>query len=326
MIITRAPFRVSFFGGGTDYPEWFKKNEGAFISLAIDKYAYITLRVKPTFLEKRFRVSWRLQEDVSKISQIKHPIVKHSLQANKFNEGIDITYLGDLPGGTGMGSSSSFTVALNHALMIAKGNNPSPFDLAKFSYFIERDKLKEIIGIQDQIAASYGGFNFVKIKKDGNFTINKIALSNNSMKTFEGRMFILYTGISRRASSVAEKQIKDIQKKEKVMTEMQKFVEEGYNYIINEKFDDFGKLLHENWLLKKSINKVITNTRIDELYDFGIKNGAIGGKLLGAGSGGFLLFFCKNFKARDKLIKKFGKNEVLKISESSSGSEIIFKE
>ena len=120
MIITRAPFRVSFFGGGTDYVEWFSKHGGSFLSLAIDKYAYITLRVKPSFLEKRYRVSWRLQEDVSKISQIKHPIVRHSLLYNKFKDGVDITYLGDLPSGTGMGSSSAFTVALNHALLLAQ--------------------------------------------------------------------------------------------------------------------------------------------------------------------------------------------------------------
>tara|TARA_B100001057_G_scaffold481432_1_gene555468 strand:- start:388 stop:1368 length:981 start_codon:yes stop_codon:yes gene_type:complete len=326
MIITRAPFRVSFFGGGTDYPEWFKKNGGAFLSLAINKYAYITLRVKPTFLEKRYRISWRLQEDVSKISQIKHPIVRHSLLANKFNTGVDITYLGDLPGGTGVGSSSSFTVALNHALMSAKKIRPSASRLAKFSYFIERNKLKEIIGVQDQIAAAHGGFNYVKIKKDGNYTIKKINLSNEAKKNFEGRIFILYTGISRRASSVAEKQIKDIQKKNEIMLEIQNYVKQSYDYIIKEKFNDFGKLLHENWMLKKSINKVISNQRIDELYEIGIRNGAIGGKLLGAGSGGFLLFFCKDSKARNKLAKRFGEDEVLYISESLSGSEIIFKE
>ena len=326
MIITRAPFRVSFFGGGTDYPEWYKKNGGAFLSLAINKYAYITLRVKPTFLEKRYRVSWRLQEDVSKISQIKHPIVKHSLLANKFNSGVDITYLGDLPGGTGVGSSSSFTVALNHALMSAKKLHPSASKLAKFSYFIERNKLKEIIGVQDQIAAAHGGFNYVKIKKDGNYTIKKIKLSKEAKKNFEDRILILFTGISRRASSVAEKQIKDIEKKSEIMLEIQNYVKQSYDYIIKEKFNDFGKLLHENWMLKKSINKVISNPRIDELYEDGIRNGATGGKLLGAGSGGFLLFFCNDSKARNKLAKRFGKNEVLYISESLSGSEIIFKE
>ncbi len=325
MIITRAPFRVSFFGGGTDYPEWFSKNGGAFLSLSIDKYAYITLRVKPAFLEKRYRVSWRLQEDVSKISQIKHPIVKHSLISNNFSDGVDITYLGDLPGGSGVGSSSSFTVALNHALMTAKKKKVSPRKLTKFSYMIERDKLREVIGIQDQIAASYGGFNYVSIKKDGNFKVNKISLSNTRMKNFEDRIFILYTGISRRASSVAERKVKSIQKKEKLLFEMLNFVKDGYNMLHNNEFNDFGKLLHENWHLKKSISSVISNSRIDEMYEYGIDKGALGGKLLGAGSGGFLLFFCKNVKERNKLASKFDKNEVLFISKSKSGSEVIFE-
>ena len=178
MIITRAPFRVSFFGGGTDYEEWYSKHGGSFLSLAINKYAYITIRVKPDFLEKRFRVSWRLQEDVSKISQIKHPIVRHSLLMNNFKAGVDITYLGDLPSGTGMGSSSAFTVALNHALLTAKNIKPNAKELAKFAYQVERKKLKEVIGIQDQIASAYGGFNFVEIKKSGKFKINKVNLSN----------------------------------------------------------------------------------------------------------------------------------------------------
>ena len=326
MIITRAPFRISFFGGGTDYPEWFSKKGGGFLSLAINKYAYVTLRVKPAFLEKRFRVSWRLQEDVSKISQIKHPIVKHSLIANSFKHGVDITYLGDLPGGSGIGSSSSFTVALNHALMVSKKKKVLPRELAKFSFMIEREKLKEVIGIQDQIAASFGGLNYVTIKKDGVFKVTPVSLSNTRMKNFEDRIFILYTGISRRASTVAEKKVKSFQKKEKILQEMFKFVKEGYDNLQKNEYDDFGRLLHENWQLKKSISNVISNTRIDEIYEYGLNKGALGGKLLGAGSGGFLLFFCKNLNERNKLAKRFNKNEVLFVSKSKSGSEIIFGE
>ena len=326
MIITRAPFRISFFGGGTDYPEWFENYGGAFLSLSIDKYAYITLRVKPAFLETRYRVSWRLQEDVSKISQIKHPIVRYSLIENNFDSGVDITYLGDLPGGTGVGSSSAFTVALNHALMTAKDINPSSSDLSKLAYKIERERLKEVIGIQDQIASSFGGFNYVNIEKNGTYKINKISLSNESLDKFLDRCVLFYTGISRRASSVAEKAVVNIKRKESTLHKMRELVEEGYNSLLKNDFDNFGKLLHENWLLKKSISEEISNNRIDEIYEMGLNNGAIGGKLLGAGSGGFILFLCKNSGKKQDFIKKFSADEIVQFKNSTKGSEVIFKE
>ncbi len=326
MIITRAPFRVSFFGGGTDYVEWYSKHQGSFLSLAINKYAYITLRVKPSFLEKRFRVSWRLQEDVSNISQIKHPIVRHSLLYNKFKDGVDITYLGDLPSGTGMGSSSAFTVALNHALFQAQKKNSNPKDLAKCAYIIEREKLKEVIGIQDQIASAYGGFNYVQIKRNGNYRLNALKMSDDSMQKFCDRCLLLHTGISRRASSVAERKVKKIIKKENIMHAMSDYVKEGYDQLLNNNFSDFGSLLNDNWKLKKSLSHEISNPRIDDLYNFGLKNGALGGKLLGAGSGGFLLFFCKSKRARTNLIKKLNTSEAVCFNLSKTGSETVFKE
>ena len=326
MIITRAPFRISFFGGGTDYPEWFKNYGGAFLSLSIDKYAYITLRVKPAFLETRYRVSWRLQEDVSKISQIKHPIVRHSLIENKFDTGVDITYLGDLPGGTGVGSSSAFTVALNHALMSAQDMNPTPYDLSKIAYKIERDRLNEVIGIQDQIASSVGGFNYVTIENDGTYKINNLSMSEKNTNDFLDRCVLFYTGISRRASSVAEKAVVNIKRKENTLHKMRELVEEGYQALSKNDFDNFGLLLHENWLLKKSISDEISNHRIDEIYETGLKNGAIGGKLLGAGSGGFILFLCKNSGQQKDFIRKFSSDEIVQFKNSKKGSEVIFKD
>lgn len=326
MIITRAPFRVSFFGGGTDYVEWFSKHGGSFLSLAIDKYAYITLRVKPSFLEKRYRVSWRLQEDVSKISQIKHPIVRHSLLYNKFKDGVDITYLGDLPSGTGMGSSSAFTVALNHALLRAQKKSFNAKDLARCAYIIEREKLKEVIGIQDQIASAYGGFNYVEIKKNGNYNIKALKMKDYSIQKFCDRCLLLYTGISRRASSVAERKVKNIVKKEKIMHAMSDYVREGCSLLLKDNFNDFGFLLDDNWKLKKSLSQEISNPRIDDLYNFGLKNGALGGKLLGAGSGGFLFFFCKSKKARENLIKKLNRAETICFNLAKNGSETVFEE
>jgi D-glycero-alpha-D-manno-heptose-7-phosphate kinase len=326
MIITRAPFRVSFFGGGTDYVEWYSKYGGSFLSLAINKYAYVTLRVKPPFLEKRYRVSWRLQEDVSSISKIKHPIVRHSLLYNKFKDGVDITYLGDLPSGTGMGSSSAFTVALNHALFQAQKKSLKAKDLAKCAYIIERKKLKEVIGIQDQIASAYGGFNYVKIKKNGSYNIKALEISDNLIQNFCDRCLLLHTGISRRASTVAEKKVKNIIKKEKITHAMLEYVKEGYSLLLGKKYDDFGYLLNDNWRLKKSLSEEISNSRIDDLYNFGLKNGALGGKLLGAGSGGFLLFFCKSSRARLNLIKKLNTPDAICFNLANNGSETVFKD
>ena len=326
MIITRAPYRISFFGGGTDYPEWFSKNGGSFLSLSINKYAYIALRVKPAFVEKRYRVSWRLQEDVTEIGKIKHPIVRESLLHHGFNDGLDITYLGDLPSGTGLGSSSAFTVALNHALLTSIGKNSNAKDLSSLAYFIERDKLKEVIGIQDQIATAYGGFNKVKINKDASYELSKITMSAEDEQEFVNRCVLVFTGINRRASSIAEQKVKNFDNKSEILKKMTQKVNDAYEIIKQQDYISFGKLLHENWLLKKSLSNVISNTRIDEMYDFAIENGAKGGKLLGAGSGGFLLFFCDSVLNKNKLQSKFSESEIVNFEISKSGSEIILND
>ncbi len=325
MIVARAPYRVSFFGGGTDYPEWYENYGGAFLSLAINHYCYITLRVKPPFQEKRYRVSWRIAEDVNSIKSIKHPIVRHSLECMNVTAGLDITYTGDLPGGSGLGSSSAFTVALNHSLHAAKGHSPNQYELAKQAYHIERDKLQEIIGIQDQIATAFGGFNYVNIQKDGNYHIEKVLLTKSQLSNFFNRLVLVYTGISRLASSVAEKKVKDLKKKTSIVSEMQGMVDEAKDLIANEKYDEFGKLLHKNWLLKKSISNVISTNEIDSLYSKALKNGAIGGKLLGAGSGGFMLFYCAENK-RDELIQIFDEKMVVPFGMSEQGSTIVYNE
>ena len=325
MIVARAPYRVSFFGGGTDYPEWYKEHGGAFLSLAINHYCYITLRVKPLFQEKRYRVSWRIAEDVNSIKAIKHPIVRHSLESMKVNSGLDITYTGDLPGGSGLGSSSAFTVALNHSLHAANGNNPNQYELAKEAYHIERIKLEETIGIQDQIATAFGGFNHVVIQKDGTYQIEKILLTKEELKNFLGRLVLVYTGITRLASSVAEKKVKDIKEKVSIVSEMQDMVNEAKILLQSGKYDDFGKLLHKNWILKKSISSVVSTREIDNLYESAMKNGAIGGKLLGAGAGGFMLFFCEEGK-REHLSKIFESKMVVPFEICHEGSKIVYEE
>jgi len=325
MIVARAPYRVSFFGGGTDYPEWYTNHGGAFLSLAINHYCYITLRVKPSFQEKRYRVSWRIAEDVNSIKSIKHPIVRHSLESMKVTSGLDITYTGDLPGGSGLGSSSAFTVALNHSLHAANGNKPNEYELAKEAYHIERIRLQETIGIQDQIATAFGGFNHVVIQKDGNYQLEKILLTKEQLGEFLGRLVLVYTGISRLASSIAEKKVEEIKNKVSIVSEMQDMVSEARSLLQNEKYNEFGKLMHKNWMLKKSISSVVSTREIDELYDAAMANGALGGKLLGAGAGGFMLFFCKEGQ-RERLTKVFETKMIVPFKICNEGSKIVYEE
>ena len=325
MIVARAPYRISFFGGGTDYPEWFRDHGGAFLSLAINHYCYIALRVKPPFQEKRYRISWRITEDVNNIESIKHPIVKHSLKYMKIDNGMDINYVGDLPGGSGLGSSCAFTVALNHALHTTLGNKPNALELANQAYHIERQKLNETIGIQDQIATAFGGFNYVIIKKDGSYIIEKVLLTKKQIEYFLSRVILVYTGISRLASSVSEKKVKDIVKKESIVSEMQEMVLEGKKLIQQDKIDEYGKLLDQNWKLKRSISDVVSNEEIDKLYSLAKKNGAIGGKLLGAGSGGFLMFLCKEGQ-KEKVSKIFDTKMIVPFGLCNHGSQIVYHE
>ena len=325
MIVARAPYRISFFGGGTDYPEWFQNHGGAFLSLAIDHYCYIALRIKPPFQEKRYRVAWRITEDVNSINSIKHPIVKHSLNFMKIKDGMDINYVGDLPGGSGLGSSSAFTVALNHALHTTLGNKPNALELANQAYFIEREKLEETIGIQDQIATAFGGFNYVIIKRNGSYIIEKVLLTKKQIENFLNRIILVYTGISRLASSVSEKKVKEIVQKESVVKEMQEMVIEAKKLIQQDKIDEFGTLLDKNWQLKRSISNIISNNEIDNLYSLAISNGALGGKLLGAGAGGFLMFLCKEGE-KEKLSKIFDTKMIVPFGLCNQGSQIVYNE
>tara|TARA_B100000925_G_scaffold252518_1_gene204611 strand:- start:469 stop:1467 length:999 start_codon:yes stop_codon:yes gene_type:complete len=325
MIVSRAPYRISFFGGGTDYPEWYETNGGEFLSLAINHYCYITLRVKPPFQEKRFQVSWRIAEDVNSIESIKHPIVRHSLKYMNISQGMDISYVGDLPGGSGLGSSSAFTVALNNALHRVKGNTPNSLELAKQAYHIERNELKEIIGIQDQIATSFGNFNYVKIDKDGTYNIEKVLLTKSEIENFLDRIVLVYTGITRLASSVSEKKVKDIVIKKDIVKEMQKMVLRSKEMVESGDLDNFGKLLHENWQLKRSISDVVSNKEIDDLYSKALKNGALGGKLLGAGSGGFLMFFAEEGR-KGELVDVFDTKMVVPFGICTDGCRIVYEE
>ena len=325
MIISKTPYRISFFGGGSDYPEWYDEFGGTVLSTTINKYLYITCRELPGFFDHKYRIVWRKIEKVKNIEEIKHLAIKGILKHYKYNKGMEIHYDGDLPARSGMGSSSSFVVGLINALFTMDKKNLSKKDLAKRSLFIEQKILNEIVGSQDQIAASYGGFNRIFFKKNNSFKIKKIKINKN-LKLLEDNLILIYTSINRTAHYIASSYVKNLTStKKNYIKEIISHVEEGEKIIKNGNIDDFGRLLNSAWDIKKQLGKSITNNKIDNLYDYALKNGALGGKILGAGGGGFLLLYMKK-KDRIKFLNKNNKIINIPFKFSDTGSEIIFKE
>jgi D-glycero-alpha-D-manno-heptose-7-phosphate kinase len=297
MIITKSPYRISFFGGGTDYHTWYQEHGGAFLSTSIDKYVYITLRKMKPFFNHKYHVVWRQIEQTLTIDEIQHPVVREAFRLyNTQNERLSLHYEGDLPGQSGIGSSSAFTCAIIQAMHALFNKHVTKFDIAKQAIHLERDILKEAVGVQDQIATAVGGFNHVTIDTNGNFAIHPLVLTQDVIDTLTSHMLLFFTGLQRNASEIASEQISSspITKKNELHT-MAEMVGEGVKILLGEKVDyqSFGKLLHESWLLKRGLTSKITNNIIDDIYSKALNNGAIGGKLLGAGGGGFMLIFAE---------------------------------
>ncbi len=294
MIISKTPFRISFFGGGTDYPAWYLKEGGAVLSTTIDKYCYITCRVLPPFFDNKFRIVWSHIENVSTIPEILHPAVREGLRFLGINGdmGLEIHHQGDLPARAGMGSSSSFAVGLIKALTALNGQIIGKNQAAIKAIELEQKILKENVGSQDQIAAAYGGINAIRFNENGVFRVEPVTISESRIKEFESHLMLLFTGSSRLSSEVAGDVIANLEKRGPVLRKMQKMVDDVLS-IINGKgqIEEIGRMLNENWMLKRSISNRISNSTIDRIYDTAVKNGALGGKLLGAGSSGFMLFF-----------------------------------
>lgn len=324
MIITRTPFRISFFGGGTDYPVWYRENPGAVLSTTIDKYCYLTVRYLPPFFPHKHRIVWSKIELVKDINEILHPAVRAILNYLKIDKGVEIHHQGDLPARSGMGSSSAFTVGLLHALYALKGKIISKERLAKEAIHIERDILKENVGSQDQVAAAFGGFNKICFSGNDEIKLYPITISRERIKELENHLMLFFTGLSRTASKIAKSQIKKTPERKKELTLMYQMVDEAIK-ILSEKRDikEFGKLLHETWLLKKSLTDKISNSKIDKIYGKARKAGAIGGKLLGAGGGGFMLLFVP--PERQTIVRKKLKDLLeVKFKFEKEGSQIIY--
>ncbi|MDP8233430.1 MAG: kinase [Candidatus Saelkia tenebricola] len=292
MIISRTPFRISFFGGGTDYPAWYNENEGAVLSTTIDKYCYISLRYLPPFFEHKHRIVYSKIENVQYVSEIQHPAARALLEFCDIDKGIEIHHDGDLPARSGLGSSSSFVVGLLHSLYALRGMMVSKHRLAKEAVHIERDVLKENVGFQDQVAVAYGGFNKIVFNKNDEFRVEPVTVKKEKLIQLENHLMLIFTGLSRVASDIAEEQIKNTPKKEKELKFIQQMVNEAI-IVLNEDKDisEFGQMLHEVWKFKKTLSSKISNSAIDNIYDVALSSGALGGKLLGAGGGGFMLLF-----------------------------------
>jgi len=324
MIISRTPFRISFFGGGTDYPAWYRNHGGAVLATTIDKYCYLTCRYLPPFFEHRFRVVYSKIEDCQTIDQIAHPAVRAILGYLSIERGVEIHHDGDLPARSGMGSSSAFTVGLLHALYALKGHMASKRQLAVESMHIEQELLQETVGSQDQISAAYGGFNHITFLPNGDFSIKPMTLTAERVQELNSHLMLFYTGIKRTASDIAESYVNDIANKKRQLRIMKDMVEEGIS-LLNSDYDitSFGELLHEAWQAKRSLSFKVSNPHVDELYEQARSAGAIGGKLTGAGGGGFLLLFVPPSRHRE-VREKLNKLVYVPFKFESSGSQIIF--
>jgi D-glycero-alpha-D-manno-heptose-7-phosphate kinase len=324
VIISRTPHRISFFGGGTDYPSWYREHGGKVLGVTIDKYCYITCRYLPPFFSHKFRIAYSKVETVNQIDEIQHPSVRETLKYLKFDKGLEIHHDGDIPARSGMGSSSSFTVGLLKALYALQGKILSKEDLYKEAIFIEQNLIKENVGSQDQVFAAYGGLNVIEFLENGEIIVRPIIMKESHLRKFEKSFMLIYTGIARYASEIARGLIASFQGKKQELIQMQELVDEAFKMLVSgkEDFIDFGILLNETWKLKKSLTKEITNSEINNIYEIALKNGALGGKLLGAGGGGFILFYVEP-EYQNKMKKALNKYLNVPFRFDFSGSEII---
>jgi len=294
MIISRTPYRISFFGGGTDYHTWYQEHGGAVLSTSINHYCYLNCRVLPPFFQEKSRIIWSKIEKVMEHDEIEHPAVRGVMQYLGIENGVEIHHTGDLPARSGLGSSSAFTVGLLHAMNALHGRMSSKRELACEAVYVEREILKENVGVQDQIATAYGGFNKISILQNGDFNVEPVILPQQRMEELQSHCMLFFTGVSRTASEIAKEQVKATKDKKVELTAMRQLVDEALSVLSSSaSIDEIGKLLHETWQLKRSLAASISPGFVDTIYDRARAAGAAGGKLLGAGGGGFMLFFAK---------------------------------
>lgn len=329
MIITRTPFRISFFGGGTDYPDWFSRNNGAVISTTIDKYCYVMARYLPPFFDYSFRLRYFKKEEVNNIDQIQHPSIRECLRFLNFDKKkIEIVHNADLPALSGLGSSSTFTVSLLHSLYGLKDKMITKKELALEAINIEQKILREKVGSQDQTAAAFGGINYIEFKKNKGVVVNQIFLGENELNKIEKNFYLIYTGIQRKANLFSSSQVKNIinNNNDIYLQKILDLTKQAYEEIFLKKTLDlkkFGEALNIQWDIKKKLSQNVSTDYLNNIYDLAIKSGSLGGKLLGAGGGGFFVFLVEP-KNRKKFLKSFKNFLHVPFKPENTGSQIIY--
>lgn len=294
MIITRAPYRISLFGGGSDYAPWFSQHGGRVLTGTINKYTHVSARYMPPFLGNRYRVVWSNFENVDRREDIKHNGVRGCLEYLGIDQGFEVNHAGDLPARSGLGSSSAFTVAMLQALHVLQGRHVTKKELARQAVEVEQVVLKETVGIQDQIECAHGGLNLIEIHRDGSYDVHPVIVSEKRRRELEDHCLLFFTGLVRNASDIAKVQMEHVQHRVSQTLRMMAMADEGTAILTgNEPIERLGELLHESWAIKRGMSPVVTNDTIDVAYAKAIRAGAIGGKILGAGGGGFMLIFAR---------------------------------
>ena len=325
MIISRTPFRVSFFGGGTDYPVWYKDHGGVVISTSIDKYCYVTLRELPPFFKYKHLLRYFEREEANSIEEIKHPSIRECLKFLNMKKNIELVHHADLPARSGLGSSSTFTVGLLMAGYALNNQMRTKNQLAQDAIEVEQHLIGEAVGSQDQTAAAFGGFNRINFGGIREVNVTPLTISAEKVKNLQKHLMLFFTGFSRNAADIAQKQIEISSNKTKELDIMVELCNEAEKLLVSSEngFLEWGELLNEQWKIKKSMTNLITSSKIDDMYDEGIKSGALGGKLLGAGGGGFILFFVPPEK--HKQLKENLKNFLhVPFKFDFTGSQIVY--
>jgi D-glycero-alpha-D-manno-heptose-7-phosphate kinase len=327
MIITSTPLRISFFGGGTDYPVWYRQYGGSVLSTTIDKSCFITCRWLPPFFEYHSRISYTKVENVGQNNVIQHPSVRACLQFLGIDDGIEIHHIADLPARSGLGTSSAFTVGLLLGLYALKNQMRDKRVLAAEAIHVEQELLREAVGAQDQVSAAYGGFNRINFDTDGSIEVRRMLASPNRLAELEQNLALYFTGFSRFASEIAQEQLKMTPHKKQELDTMLQLVDEAEAIIASpdRPLNEFGRLLHESWKIKRTLTQKISNASIDEIYEAGLSAGALGGKLLGAGGGGFMLFFVPP-ERREALRTRLKKLLCVPFAFSNRGSHVVVYE
>ena len=325
--ISRSPLRISFFGGGTDYPTYFRDYPGAVLGATIDKYIYTIALPMADFAEHRYRITYRIVEGVDRVEDIKHNVIRATLLDMRYDEPLNVAIISDLPGNSGLGSSSSFTVGFIALMEFLSGRSITKFDLFKRAVYTERDLLKENVGIQDQIHAAFGGLNLYQFHKE-DFTIRPAQMATECREALDRSLCLVYTGIQRHASTAVQEQMRNTEEK-KIYKDLSRLVElchEGMRVLEGRNSEtmlcDLGKLVSQGWEAKRRLSTSVSLPKIDATYDEAMRLGAYGGKLCGAGGGGFLLFMAPEH-VQAKMVETFGQKSFVKICLEDHGAGII---